>query len=93
KQLNLNTSAAAKVRAYEMSVSSAEALVTATQKTVHGAERVIQDVLDSEQQLFTARRDLADARNAYLFARIQLKFYAGLPNEQDLQQLAGYFRP
>ncbi|ROL80603.1 peptidase [Pseudomonas protegens] len=93
KQFNLNTSAAAKVRAYEMAVSSAEALVTATQKSVHGGERVNLDVLDAEQQLFTARRDLADARHAYLLARIQLKFYAGLLNEQDLQQLAGYFRP
>ena len=93
KQFNLNTSAAAKVRAYEMAVSSAEALVTATQKSVHGGERVNLDVLDAEQQLFTARRDLADARHAYLLARIQLKYYAGLLNEQDLQQLAGYFRP
>ncbi len=93
KQFNLNTSAAAKVRAYEMAVSSAEALVTATQKSVHGGERVNLDVLDAEQQLFTARRDLADARHAYLLARIQLKYYAGLLNEQDLQQLARYFRP
>ena len=31
--------------------------------------------------------------SAYLLARIQLKYYAGLLNEQDLQQLAGYFRP
>lgn len=93
KQFNLNSSGAAKVRAYEMAVSSAEALVQATQKSVHGGERVNLDVLDAEQQLFSARRDLADARHAYLLARIQLKYYAGLLNEQDLQQLAGYFHP
>jgi len=93
KQFNLNSSGAAKVRAYEMAVSSAEALVLATQKSVHGGERVNLDVLDAEQQLFSARRDLAVARHAYLLARIQLKYYAGLLNEQDLQQLAGYFQP
>jgi len=93
KQFNLNTSGAAKVRAYEMAVSSATALVTATKKSVTGGERVNLDVLDAEQQLFTARRDLADARHAYLLARIQLKYFAGLLNEQDLRALAGYFQP
>ncbi|CAI8986244.1 Alkaline protease secretion protein AprF [Pseudomonas chlororaphis] len=93
KQFNLNTSGAARVRAYEMTVESAEALVQATLKSVRGGERVNLDVLDAEQQLFSARRDLADARHAYLLARVQLRFYAGLLNEQDLQQLAGYFRP
>jgi len=93
KQFNLNTSGAAKVRAYEMAVGSATALVTATRKSVTGGERVNLDVLDAEQQLFTARRDLADARHAYLLARIQLKYFAGLLNEQDLRALAGYFQP
>ncbi|MCK3823928.1 TolC family outer membrane protein [Pseudomonas sp. W2Aug9] len=93
KQFNLNTSGAAKVRAYEMAVSSATALVSATKKSVSGGERVNLDVLDAEQQLFTARRDLANARHAYLLARIQLKYYAGLLSEQDLRALAGYFQP
>lgn len=93
KQFNLNTSGAAKVRAYEMAVSSATALVAATKKSVSGGERVNLDVLDAEQQLFTARRDLANARHAYLLARIQLKYYAGLLSEQDLRTLAGYFQP
>ncbi|KAB0493576.1 TolC family outer membrane protein [Pseudomonas psychrophila] len=92
KQYNLNSSAAAKVRAYEMSVESAGALVQATQKSVSGGERVNLDVLDAEQQLFSAKRDLAEARYAYLLARVQLKYYAGLLNEGDLRQVAGYFR-
>ncbi len=92
KQFNLNSSAAAKVRAYEMAVESAGALVQATQKSVSGGERVNLDVLDAEQQLFSAKRDLAEARYGYLLARVQLKYYAGLLNEGDLQQVAGYFR-
>ncbi|QXI29315.1 TolC family outer membrane protein [Pseudomonas vanderleydeniana] len=93
KQFNLNTSGAAKVRAYEVAVSSATALVEATRKSVQGGERVNLDVLDAEQQLFSARRDLAQARHAYLLARIQLRFYAGVLEAGDLQALAGYFRP
>ena len=92
KQYNLNSSAAAKVRAYEMAVESAGALVQATQKSVSGGERVNLDVLDAEQQLFSAKRDLAEARYAYLLARVQLKYYAGLLNEGDLRQVAGYFQ-
>ena len=92
KQYNLNSSAAAKVRAYEMAVESAGALVQATQKSVRGGERVNLDVLDAEQQLFSAKRDLAEARYGYLLARVQLKYYAGLLNEGDLRQVAGYFQ-
>ena len=92
KQYNLNSSAAAKVRAYEMAVESASALVQATQKSVSGGERVNLDVLDAEQQLFSAKRDLAEARYAYLLARVQLKYYAGLLSEGDLRQVAGYFQ-
>ena len=92
KQYNLNRSAAAKVRAYEMAVESASALVQATQKSVSAGERVNLDVLDAEQQLFSAQRDLAEARYAYLLARVQLKYYAGLLSEGDLRQVAGYFQ-
>ena len=92
KQFNLNSSAAAKVRAYEMAVESAGALVQATQKSVSGGERVNLDVLDAEQQWFSAKRDLAEARYAYLLARVQLRYYAGVLNEGDLRQVAGYFR-
>jgi len=92
KQYNLNSSAAAKVRAYEMAVESASALVQATQKSVSACERVNLDVLDAEQQVFSAKRDLAEARYAYLLARVQLKYYAGLLSEGDLRQVAGYFQ-
>lgn len=91
KQYNLNSSAAAKVRAYEMAVQSASALVDATRKSVSGGERVNLDVLDAEQQLYSAKRDLAEAKYAYLLARVQLKYYAGLLNDADLLQVAGYF--
>jgi outer membrane protein TolC len=77
------------------------------QRLLEGAEGTRTDVLETQARLSlalaeeieardlqdSALRDLADVWHAYLLARVQLRFYAGLLNEQDLQQLAGYFRP
>ncbi|SEQ87533.1 outer membrane protein, protease secretion system [Pseudomonas cuatrocienegasensis] len=91
QQFNLCASAHARVRAYRLAVTAAETLVTATRKSVSGGERVNLDVLDAEQQLYGARRDLAEARHGYLRAWLQLRFLAGLLGEEDLLRLAGYF--
>jgi len=55
--------------------------------------RSIEINLDAERRLFIVRRDVANARHAYLLARIQLKYYAGFLSEQHLRALAGYFQP
>lgn len=91
QQFNLCNSAAARVRAYRLAVSAAETLVQATRKSVVGGERVNLDVLDAEQQLHGARRDLAEARHGYLRAWLQLRYLSGLMGEADLSRLAGYF--
>lgn len=91
KQFNLCASSTAKIRAYELAVESASGLITATRKSVAGGERVNLDVLDAEQQLYSARRDLAQARYDYLRAWLQLRYLAGVLEPQDLQQLNGYF--
>ncbi|UKE83486.1 TolC family protein [Pectobacterium colocasium] len=91
RQFNLVTSSQAKIRAYELAEKSALALVTATQKSVQGGERVNLDVLNAEQQLYGARRDLTEARYTWLTAWLQLRYYAGTLDEQTLRQLATYF--
>lgn len=91
QQFNLCVSASARVRAYRLAVTAAETLVTATRKSVSGGERVNLDVLDAEQQLYGARRDLAEARHGYLRAWLQLRQLAGLLQSADLETLAGYF--
>lgn len=91
KQFNLYTSSAAKIRAYALAADAATALVAATRKSVHGGERVNLDVLNSEQQLFGARRDQAQARHDYLRAWVQLRFLAGVLNANDLWSLERYF--
>ncbi|TBV03321.1 peptidase [Pseudomonas dryadis] len=91
RQFNLCASSTAKVRAYELAVESASGLIEATRKSVAGGERVNLDVLDAEQQLYSARRDLAEARYGYLRAWLQLRYLAGVLGEGDLQQLSRYF--
>ncbi|MDD0976092.1 TolC family outer membrane protein [Pseudomonas fontis] len=91
KQFNLCTSSTAKVRAYELAVDSASELITATRKSVAGGERVNLDVLNAEQQLYSARRDLAQARYDYMRAWLQVRYLAGTLEASDLQQLNNYF--
>jgi len=91
QQFNLCSSAQARLRAYRLAVASAQTLVEATRKSVAGGERVNLDVLDAEQQLYGARRDLAEARHGYLRAWLQLRQLSGVLAAADLERLAGYF--
>ena len=91
RQYNLCISAQARVKAYELAVTSASALIEATKDSIAGGERVNLDVLDAEQQFHSARHDQAEARYGYLRAWLQLRYLAGKLGESDLHQLASYF--
>ncbi|WP_347505437.1 TolC family outer membrane protein [Pseudomonas anguilliseptica] len=91
RQYNLCASSQAKIRAYQLAVTSSRSLIEATRRSVSGGERVNLDVLDAEQGFYTARRDLAEARHAYLRSWLQLRQLAGVLEEHDLQQLALHF--
>ncbi|MGE5649388.1 MAG: TolC family outer membrane protein [Bacillota bacterium] len=93
KQYNLVLSSASRIDAMVKSVKSAEALVQATQQSVKGGVRINLDVLNAQQQLFSARKDLAQARYNYLLAYLRLRFAAGTLTADDLQTVAGYFVP
>ena len=91
KQFNLYNSSAAKMRAYQLAVDSARELTVAMKKSVAGGERVNADVLDAEQQLYDALRNLAQARYAYLLSWLTLRFHAGVLTEADVQAVAEHF--
>ena len=93
RQHGLIRSNAAKIQALESAVSSAQLLVEATRKSVVGGVRVNLDVLNAEQQLYTSRRDLAQARYDYLNAYMQLRYYAGVLSVDDMETVARYFAP
>lgn len=91
KQFNLVRSSINRVDALERAQDSAEKLILATRKSVLGGVRVNLDVLTAQQQLFTVRRDLAQARYAYFNAWLKLRFTAGVIEDEDMKKLANRF--
>ncbi|MFJ2709465.1 TolC family outer membrane protein [Pseudomonas sp. NPDC087346] len=87
RQFSACLSGVNKLRAYQKALSSAEALVVSTKQSILGGERTNLDALNAEQQLFTTRRDLAQARYDYLMAWTKLHYYAGTLSEQDLARV------
>ena len=87
RQFSACLSGVSKLRAYEKALSAAEALVISTRQSILGGERVNLDALNAQQQLFTTRRDLAQARYDYLMAWTKLHYYAGTLNAQDLAKV------
>jgi outer membrane protein len=80
-------SAAAAVKAFEQAVASAE---VALQSNILGQEvgiRTNLDVLNVQQNVYSTRRDLANAYFQYMLAVLRLKSSIGNLTEQDLEDL------
>jgi outer membrane protein, protease secretion system len=91
KQFSAVQSSVAKIAALVKSVNSASLVVQATQQSVKGGVRVNLDVLNAQQQLVAAQRDLAQARYNYLISFLKLRMAAGTLNIDDLRTVAGNF--
>jgi len=81
--LNLNTSVA-QVKAYEQALVSSQNQLDSTQVSYDVGLRTSVDVLNAQQQLFSAKRDLLQARTSYLVNIIRLKAASGVVAENDL---------
>ncbi|MDP1705709.1 MAG: TolC family outer membrane protein, partial [Sulfurimicrobium sp.] len=81
------TSGAAQVRALEQALMSSQSSLDSTRLGLEVGVRTNVDVLNAQQQLFSAKRDLYKARYAYLVSRLKLKAAAGSLAEEDLQQV------
>ncbi|CAI2538382.1 TolC family outer membrane protein [Serratia liquefaciens] len=91
KQFNLCISSRAKLAAYELAVKSATTQVTATRQSVLAGQRVNVDVLNAEQQLYSAQRDLASAKYTYIKSWVTLLSDSGTLDEKDVKRVAQYF--
>jgi len=91
KQYSMVLSSATKIDALVKSVNSAKLLVTATEQSIKGGVRINLDLLNAQQQLYTARRDLAQARYNYLLSYLRLRNAAGTLNADDVRYVAEYF--
>ncbi|SFP42000.1 outer membrane protein, protease secretion system [Nitrosomonas cryotolerans] len=91
KQYKLISSSVRRIASLELAVESARLLVQATQKSIQGGVRINLDLLNAQQQLFTAQGDLAQARYNYLLAYLRLQLTAGTLVLDDLRKIATYF--
>lgn len=89
--LNVN-SGVARVRALEQALISTQAQLDSTKLGLDVGVRTNLDVLDAEQQVLSARRDLAAARYAYLLSALALKAAVGTLSPADLAELDQHLR-
>ena len=75
----------AQVRALEQAVVSADVALSSSKLGMEVGVRTNVDVLNSQQQLFSARRDLASARYAVITNTLRLKAAAGILTDVDLE--------
>jgi len=92
RQHRLFTSSRARIDALVGAERSSQEVVEATRKSIAAGARVNLDLLNAEKQLYTTRRDLAQARYGHLVAYLRLRQAAGLLTGEDVLALDGYFR-
>lgn len=80
-----------RIQALQQSQISSENSLKSTQRGFELGLRTNIDVLNARQQLFTARRDLAQARYSYLLNQLRLQAAIGDLSEQDLVELEALF--
>lgn len=81
--LNLQTSIA-QVSALEQALRSSQSQLDSTSLGYEVGVRTSVDVLDAQQQLYAAKRDLLQARYDYLLNIVRLKSASGIVAESDL---------
>jgi outer membrane protein/protease secretion system outer membrane protein len=80
----------ARIRALEQAVRSNEQLVVSSRRSYEAGARTLLDILNAEQQLGSVRRDLAQARFAFLAALVRLRTLAGEPAEATIVEVNGW---
>ncbi len=94
RQAYLNVeSGVARVRALEQALVSSRAQLDSTKLGLSVGVRTNLDVLNAEQQVLSARRDLAGARYAWLLAGLALKAAVGTLAPLDLDEVDQYLKP
>jgi len=90
--LTVNSSAA-RVQALEQALTSSRAQLDSTKLGLDVGVRTNLDVLNAEQQVLSAQRELAAARYNHLQARLLLKAAVGLLSPADLAEIDQHLKP
>lgn len=91
RQYSAVQSGVARVNALNRAIESGNLLIKATEQSIKGGVRINLDLLNAQQQLFTSKRDLAQARYSYLLALLRLRAAAGVLGVDDVREMASYF--
>jgi protease secretion system outer membrane protein len=83
----------ARIKALENAVMSSERAQDAAKKGFLAGSSTNVDILNAEEQVFIARRDLLEAKLRYLLARLQLSAAVGLLGDDDISQANAYLGP
>lgn len=77
-------SGVSKIQALRAAVASSEKALQSNKKGFLAGARANIDILNAEQQVYQARRDLAQATFTYLLSWVQLKADSGVLSEEDI---------
>ena len=80
-----------RIKALEQSVRSSEQSVISSQQSLKAGVRSRLDVLDAEQRLVNAKRDLVEARFIYLLAHIKLFSLVGRADQEKMARINRVF--
>lgn len=83
----------ARIRALEKAVASSQRAQDSARKGFLAGSATNVDILNAEEQVFIARRDLLEAKLRYLVARLQLAAAVGLLGDDDIGQANAYLGP
>ena len=85
-------SSVTRIEALVKAVESAKLLMTATTQSIKGGVRINLDLLNAQEQLYVAQRDLAQARYTYLLGTLRLRAGSGALSSDDVREIATNFR-
>lgn len=92
KDYSVMASSVKRVDALLKSVASSETLIVATEQSIKGGVRINLDALNAKQQLYTTKRDLAQARYNYLLTSLRMRASVGTLGDSDVREMAANFR-
>lgn len=81
------SSGAAQVKALEQALVSSQSALDSTKLGFEVGVRTSVDVLNAQQQLYSAKRDLSQARYNYILSQLKLRAAVGTLAEDDLTQV------
>jgi TolC family type I secretion outer membrane protein len=90
KEFDTATQGVQWVRAYEQAVRSAEQTLFSTKKGFQAGKRNTLDILNAEQSLAAAHRDLNRSRYQYIVARLRLLSLVGRLDDAEMTHFNGY---